>query len=67
MNSYRNDIKEFEKEQGRCITWFKGQNGYILGTTPDRKMIYIHQVIMNCYGNGKGTRTLIDNISDLKA
>ena len=56
-------IKEFEKEQGRCITWFKGQNGYILGTTPDRKMIYIHQVIMNCYGNGKGTKTIsVDHI-----
>ena len=56
-------IKEFEKEQGRCITWFKGQNGYILGTTPDRKMIYIHQVIANCYGNGKGTKTIsVDHI-----
>jgi len=53
-------ILDFEKNmnEGKKITWFKLQNGYIMGNN-----IYIHQVITNCYGNGKGTSTVsVDHI-----
>ena len=41
------------------ITWFKLQNGYIMGSTN----LYIHQIIMGCYGNGKGTKNVsVDHI-----
>lgn len=44
-------ILDYESQNGIKITWFKGKNGYICGTNK----LYIHQIIMNCYGNGKGT------------
>jgi len=41
------------------ITWYKHQNGYILCSLS----IYIHQIITDCYGNGKGTKTIsVDHI-----
>ena len=41
------------------ITWFKLQNGYIMGSTN----LYIHQIITGCYGNGKGTKNVsVDHI-----
>jgi len=54
-------ILDFEKEnnEGKKITWFKQQNGYIAGTTK----LFIHQVITGCYGNGKGTKNIsVDHI-----
>jgi hypothetical protein len=54
-------IVDFELNEcaGKKITWFKLQNGYIMGSNN----IYIHQIIMNCYGNGKGTNVIsIDHI-----
>jgi hypothetical protein len=41
------------------ITWFKLQNGYIMGSNN----LLIHQIITNCYGNGKGTKNIsVDHI-----
>jgi len=41
------------------LTWFKLQNGYIMGSNN----LYIHQVITGCYGNGKGTKNIsVDHI-----
>ena len=58
LKSYQK-IREFETNETKKITWFKHLNGYIMGSNG----IYIHQVIMNCYGNGKGTKTIsVDHI-----
>jgi len=47
---------------GEKITWF-GQNGYIYGSVPHKPMMYMHQLLMNCYGNGKGTSNVsVDHI-----
>lgn len=52
--NYENNINN-----GNKITWYKNQNGYILCSIN----IYIHQIIMNCYGNGKGTKNIsVDHI-----
>jgi len=52
-------ILDFEKENSIKITWFKSKNGYILGNNK----LFIHQVIINCYGNGKGTKNIsVDHI-----
>ncbi len=52
-------ILNYEKENDIKITWFKGHNGYIIGNNK----LYIHQIITECYGNGKGTKNIsIDHI-----
>ena len=52
--NYENTINN-----GNKITWYKHQNGYILCSIN----IYMHQLIMNCYGNGKGTNNIsVDHI-----
>jgi hypothetical protein len=51
---YENNINN-----GNKITWFKLQNGYVMGSNN----LYIHQIITGCYGNGKGTKTIsVDHI-----
>jgi hypothetical protein len=51
---YENNINH-----GKKITWFKLQNGYIMGSNN----LYIHQIIMNCFGNGNGTKNVsVDHI-----
>ena len=50
---------EININNGSKITWFRLQNGYIMGSNN----LYIHQVIMDCYGNGKGTKNVsVDHI-----
>ncbi len=52
-------ILDYEKTIDKKITWYKHQNGYIICS----QNIYIHQIIMNCYGNGKGTKNIsVDHI-----
>ena len=54
-------ILDYEKTQyeGKKLTFFKMQNGYICATNK----LFIHQIIMNCYGNGKGTKNVsVDHI-----
>ena len=54
-------ILNYEKNinNGNKITWYKHQNGYILCSIN----IYMHQIIMECYRNGKGTANInVDHI-----
>lgn len=56
-----NKILEFEKNNNdhKKITWYRGQNGYIVC----KLKYYIHQIIMDCYGNGRGTSIIsVDHI-----
>ena len=56
-----NKIIEFENEQnnGKKITFFKHNSGYICSTID----LFIHQIITECYGNGKGTKNIsVDHI-----
>ena len=55
VESYKK-ILEFEKQynDNEKITWFRCENGYIAGKT-NIKQYYIHQIIMDHHGNGKGT------------
>jgi len=52
-------ILDYETENNIKITWFTSVNGYITGNN----QLSMHQVIMDCYGNGKGTKTVsVDHI-----
>ena len=54
-------IREFEKKNNYKIPiiWSYQENGYILGNNN----LYIHQIISDYYGNGKGTKELsVDHI-----
>jgi hypothetical protein len=58
-DSYKK-ILDYEEKIGDKITWHKLENGYI-GST--KCGLYMHQIIMNCYGNGKGTKNIsVDHI-----
>jgi hypothetical protein len=48
-------VLDFEEKHGRKITWYCGANNYIIGRLSEHKLLYIHQVITGCFGNGKGT------------
>lgn len=64
LESY-NTILEFEKNvnENNKLTWFVSSNGYIQSHSVSKKTYYIHQIIMNCYGNGKGTKNVsVDHI-----
>jgi hypothetical protein len=56
-----NKIIEFENEKnnGKKITFFKHNSGYICSTID----LFIHQIITECYGNGQGTKNIsVDHI-----
>jgi hypothetical protein len=56
-------ILNFEKENNIKITWFLSANGYITGNNK----LTMHQIIMDCYGNGKGTKQIsVDHIDRYK-
>jgi len=56
-------ILNYEKENNIKITWFLHANGYIAGHINHNSILYIHQIIMDCYGNGKGTKIIsVDHI-----
>ena len=64
LESY-NTILEFEKNvnENNKLTWFVSSNGYIQSHSVSKKTYYIHQIIMNCYGNRKGTKNVsVDHI-----
>jgi hypothetical protein len=50
-------IKDYEKNEntGKPITFYKHANGYILCTS---QLLYIHQIITGCHGNGQGTKNI---------
>ena len=58
-------ILEYEQIINHKLTWYKCSNGYIQAHNPiDNKTYYIHQIITDCYGNGKGTKTIsVDHIN----
>jgi hypothetical protein len=52
-------ILDYEYKNNIKITWFKTVNGYIAGNNK----LFIHQIIKECYGNGKGTKFIsVDHI-----
>ena len=62
--SYKNVLDyEKNKNDSKKITFHKLPNGYVLGNTVHEKGLYVHQIITNCYHNGKGTMKIsVDHI-----
>lgn len=57
-------VLDFEKMHGKKITWYCGANNYIIGRLSEHKLLYIHQIITGCHGNGNGTRNIsVDHIN----
>ena len=57
-------ILDFEKRINEKLTWYLLQNGYVCSRIPkDGTILYIHQIITGCHGNGKGTTNIsVDHI-----
>ncbi len=56
-------ILDYEKDNNIKITWHIHSNGYVQGRISDNYLLFIHQVITGCYGNGKGTMDIsVDHI-----
>jgi len=59
-------ITEYENalNNNKKLTWYKSTNGYIQTHNPDDgTTYYIHQIIMDCHGNGQGTKNIsVDHI-----
>jgi hypothetical protein len=54
---------EINENNGKKLSWYKQRNGYIITHLTNEKLLYIHQIIMGCYGNGKGTKLIsVDHI-----
>ena len=66
--SYKKVLEfEIKNNSNKKLTWYKASNGYIQThttyTLEDQKCYYIHQIITDCYGNGKGTKNIsVDHI-----
>ena len=65
--SYKKILEfEIKNNNNKKLTWYKSSNGYIqthATYTEDQKCYYIHQIITDCYGNGKGTKNAsVDHI-----
>lgn len=50
-----NKVLELEKKKNIKLTFFKMTNGYIATKHNNEIALFIHQIIMNWYGHGKGT------------
>lgn len=58
-------ILDFEQinNNKKKLTFYKCSNGYIQSHIDTHKILYIHQIIINCYGNGAGTKNIsVDHI-----
>jgi hypothetical protein len=56
-------ILDYEKNIGYKLTWYLTAEKYIQTTLRDKKIYYIHQIIMDCHGNGRGTKIIsVDHI-----
>jgi hypothetical protein len=53
-------ILDFENEQNnkKKLTFYKHTNGYISSHVDETNGLFIHQIINDCYGNGKGTHLI---------
>jgi hypothetical protein len=57
--SYQKILNYEKKLDGKKITFYKQQNGYISSNIS----LFIHQIITECFGNGKGTKEIsVDHI-----
>jgi hypothetical protein len=55
-------LLDYEKVIDKKLSWYNN-NGYIMTHISSGKLLYIHQIIMDCYGNGKGTKIIsVDHI-----
>lgn len=53
-------LREFETENNVQLTYYIQKSNYCMSNPV---LHYIHQIIMNCYGNGKGTKYIsVDHI-----
>lgn len=61
--SYKSILNyEKNKNKGKKLCFYYMYNGYVACVT-NSSTLYIHQIIMDCYGNGKGTKTIsVDHI-----
>ena len=58
-----NIILKYEEEIKNKITWYVNKDKYVQGRISEHCLLYIHQVITGCYGNGKGTMDIsVDHI-----
>jgi len=59
-------INDFEKTNDVSLVFYIMKNGYCATSyrkNGKSKVLYIHQIIMSCYGNGKGTKKIsVDHI-----
>lgn len=56
-------ILKYEKEIKNKITWYVNKEKYVQGRISEHCLLYIHQIITGCYGNGQGTMNLsVDHI-----
>ncbi len=56
-------ILKYEEKIKNKITWHIHSNGYVQGRISDNYLLFIHQIIMDCHGNGKGTMNIsVDHI-----
>jgi len=54
---------EINNNNNKKLTWYKASNGYIQSHNFEQKCFYVHQIIAECYGNGKGTKNVsVDHI-----
>ena len=54
-------LLEYEKTIEKKLSWCIGKNGYVSNSIIK---LYLHQIIMDCHGNGKGTGTVsVDHIN----
>ena len=62
--SYKKILEyECKNNDGKKLTFYKCSNGYIQAHIDTHKILYIHQIITGCYGNGKGTKNIsVDHI-----
>jgi hypothetical protein len=56
-------ILEYEQTIKKKITWYVNKEKYIQGRISENYLLYIHQVITGCHGNGRGTMDIsVDHI-----
>ena len=61
--SYQKILDYEDNNDGKKLTFYKCSNGYIQAHIDTHKILYIHQIITDCYGNGKGTKNIsVDHI-----
>lgn len=53
----------FEKEHDSDLVFYRMSSGYIATHLKNTKVMFIHQIITGCYGNGRGTKQIsVDHI-----